>query len=43
MAHRIRYAMKQESLSSKLNRIIEVDETYVGGKFRTGSHATKPE
>lgn len=34
MAHRIRYAMTQEPLSSKLTGIIEVDETYVGGKPR---------
>lgn len=32
MAHRIRYAMSQEPLSSKLSGIVEVDETYVGGK-----------
>jgi len=43
MAHRIRYAMSQEPLSSKLTGIIEVDETYVGGKLRTGPMATKPE
>jgi transposase-like protein len=35
MAHRIRYTMSQEPLSSKLQGIIEVDETYVGGKIRT--------
>ena len=34
MAHRIRYTMSQEPLSSKLNGIVEVDETYVGGKRR---------
>ena len=34
MAHRIRYTMTQEPLSSKLEGIIEVDETYIGGKFR---------
>lgn len=34
MAHRIRYAMSQEPLSSKLTGIIEIDETYVGGKRR---------
>lgn len=32
MAHRIRYAMTQEPLSSKLSGTVEVDETYVGGK-----------
>src|SRR6266852_3682247 len=34
MAHRIRYAMTQEPLSSKLTGVIEVDETYIGGKRR---------
>ena len=34
MAHRIRYTMTQEPLSSKLNGVIEIDETYVGGKIR---------
>ena len=34
MAHRIRYTMSQEPLRSKLNGIIEIDETYVGGKIR---------
>lgn len=32
MAHRIRYAMGQEPLSSKLSGTVDVDETYVGGK-----------
>src|SRR5450755_1900023 len=40
MAHRIRYTMSQEPLSSKLKGIVEVDETYVGGKLRIGT--TKP-
>ena len=34
MAHRIRYTMSQEPLSSKLGGIIEVDETYIGGRRR---------
>jgi len=42
MAHRIRYAMTQEPLSSKLTGVVEIDETYIGGKFRTGSFAIKP-
>ncbi len=42
MAHRIRYAMSQEPLSSKLNGIIQMDETYIGGKFRAGPEFTKP-
>ncbi len=40
MAHRIRYTMSQEPLSSKLQGIVEIDETYVGGKLRIGT--TKP-
>ena len=34
MAHRIRYTMSQEPLSSKLKGTVEVDETYVGGKVK---------
>jgi transposase-like protein len=44
MAHRIRWAMTQEPLASKLSGVVEVDETYVGGgteetgrRFRHGS------
>ena len=40
MAHRIRYAMSQEPLSSKLKGTVEVDETYVGGKERFGRMGT---
>ena len=36
MAHRIRHAMKDESFSTKLTGIVEADETYVGGKQRSG-------
>lgn len=36
MAHRIRYAMTTEPLRSMLNGVVEVDETYVGGKSRRG-------
>ena len=32
MAHRIRWAMTQEPLASKLEGIVEVDETYVGSR-----------
>jgi transposase-like protein len=32
MAHRIRYAMSQEPLSSKLSGTVEVDEVYIGPK-----------
>jgi transposase-like protein len=41
MGHRIRYAMTQEPLSSKLGGIIEVDECYIGGRLRIGSHVDK--
>lgn len=34
MAHRIRYALEQAPLKDKLSGIIEVDETYVGGKSK---------
>ncbi len=34
MAHRIRYAMQQEPLSSKLDGVVEIDETYIGGKIK---------
>lgn len=34
MAHRIRYAMKQELSAPKLEGTVEIDETYVGGMPR---------
>ncbi len=34
LAHRIRYAMTQEPLFSKLSGTVEVDETYIGGKAK---------
>lgn len=37
MCHRIRYAMIQSPLFEKLAGIVEVDETYVGGKPRKGA------
>jgi transposase-like protein len=42
MAHRIRYAMKQETFAEPLKGMVEVDETYVGGKFRAGTLAVRP-
>jgi transposase-like protein len=42
MAHRIRYAMSQEPLSSKLTGIVEVDECFIGGKVKTGKQTFKP-
>jgi transposase-like protein len=32
MAHRVRWAMHQEPMAGKLAGVVEVDETYVGGK-----------
>ncbi|MFC2169912.1 IS1595 family transposase, partial [Acidobacteriota bacterium] len=37
LAHRIRLAMKLDPLASKLKGVVEVDETYIGGKPRKGS------
>jgi len=34
LAHRIRAAMKQDPLASALKGVVEVDETYIGGKPR---------
>jgi len=36
MAHRIRYTMTQEPLSSKLEGIVEIDETWIDQKMRRG-------
>lgn len=40
LMHRIRYAMTQEPMASKLSGIVEVDETYVGGKAKN-MHASE--
>ena len=42
MAHRIRWALRQEPVRAVLGGTVEMDETYVGGKMRVGPHATKP-
>src|SRR5579863_7939803 len=42
MAHRIRYTMTQEPLSSKLTGVIEVDETYIGGRMKRQTNVVKP-
>jgi transposase-like protein len=34
MTHRIRYAMEQPAFQERLTGVVEVDETYVGGKVR---------
>jgi transposase-like protein len=36
LAHRIRYAMKEDPLASALKGTVEVDETYIGGKSHGG-------
>jgi transposase-like protein len=36
LAHRIRFAMKEEPLASALKGTIEADETYIGGKSHGG-------
>lgn len=38
MAHRIRWALGQEPAATKMAGIVEVDETWVGGKHRTGKY-----
>ena len=43
MAHRIRYTMSQEPLSSKLSGVVEIDEAYIGGRRRYSQpYVTKP-
>jgi transposase-like protein len=42
MAHRIRWALTQEPIKEALDGIVEVDETYVGGKLRTAPQSTNP-
>src|SRR5258708_210420 len=46
MAHRIRYAMTEEPLSSKLKGVVEIDEAYIGGRRQqknVASNKPKPE
>jgi transposase-like protein len=42
MAHRIRYAMSQPPLATKLKGIVEADETYVGAKRKKGAKRGRP-
>jgi transposase-like protein len=37
LAHRIRVAMQKDPIAKKLKGIVEVDETYIGGKPRKGT------
>jgi transposase-like protein len=43
MAHRIRYAMHQEPIRSKLKGVVEIDETYVGGLARNRPDGKVPD
>ena len=36
MMHRLRYAMSVEPMASKLRGVVEMDETYMGGKRKYG-------
>ena len=42
MAHRIRWALTQEPATGIFGGTVEVDETHIGGKLRSGSQSTKP-
>ena len=43
MAHRIRWVLTHEPVKKSLSGVVEVDETYIGGKRRFSvPHATKP-
>jgi transposase-like protein len=42
MAHRIRYAMEQPAFQQRLTGVVEVDETYVGGKVRRSNLKQHP-
>jgi transposase-like protein len=42
LTHRIRLAMKEDPLMSLLSGIVEVDETYIGGKPRKGGSNGEP-
>lgn len=43
LAHRIRFAMRERPMKSLLHGIVEVDETYVGGKTRLGKRGRASE
>jgi transposase-like protein len=41
MAHRVRHAMEQEPLKSRLSGTVEMDQTYVGGKMHNSHHGRR--
>jgi len=41
LAHRIRHAMKQDPFATLLKGVVEVDETYIGGKPRKTNNNSK--
>lgn len=42
MTHRIRHALKDTTFAAPLSGVVEMDETYVGGKPRPGSGKGRP-
>ena len=36
MVHRLRYAMRQSDMFTKMGGTVEIDETYIGGKIKAG-------
>ncbi len=42
MVHRLRYAVAHEAMAPQLTGIVEMDETYVGGKQRKADRPKKP-
>ena len=41
MAHRIRWALGQEPLATQMKGVVEIDETYVGGKRNSTDSAIR--
>jgi len=41
MVHRLRYAVSQEPMASMLSGVVEMDETYIGGKRRASKRKTQ--
>lgn len=42
MTHRLRYAMNQGPMVELMSGVVEIDETYIGGKNRRGSKRGRP-